>query len=79
MICQSCGKLLTINNKADSNELYCNYCYQNGNFKENITLEEMKERVRKSLLGKPIPNNIKKKIIEDLSTLDRWKEGSGNK
>ncbi len=44
-ICQSCGISLTndiLGTNADGtlSDYYCKYCFANGNFVENITLEE---------------------------------------
>jgi hypothetical protein len=48
-ICQSCGMPLKIDsdfgtNKDQSrNEDYCTYCYQNGVFAQNLTMDQMIE------------------------------------
>ncbi len=46
--CQSCGMPLTeeyFSKNADgsANEEYCTYCYKDGAFTENVTMEEMIE------------------------------------
>lgn len=46
--CQSCGMPLTDNDKginADGsrNDDYCNYCYMNGRFTQDFTMEQMIE------------------------------------
>ena len=48
-ICQSCGMNLKsaeefgTNADGTKNTEYCHYCYQNGAFTQNVTMEEMME------------------------------------
>lgn len=45
-ICQSCGMPIVNNNQLGSNkdgslnEDYCKYCYQNGEFIDDVTMQE---------------------------------------
>lgn len=47
--CQSCGMPMTApehfgtNSDGSSNQEYCTYCYQNGQFTSNMTIDEMIE------------------------------------
>jgi len=49
--CQSCGmplpaddeKILGTNSDASKNNEYCIYCYENGNYTEDCTMEDMIE------------------------------------
>lgn len=76
-ICQSCGKELTKENRGSElnngfSEIYCNYCFDNGEFRENINLEEMQNRVRLSLVKTPMPKYVKDNIVSNIKKLKRW-------
>lgn len=76
-MCQSCGKILTEDNKgteADNSysPIYCNYCFEDGSFREDISLEEMQSKVRLSLEKSPIPKFIKERVVMNLGNLKRW-------
>jgi hypothetical protein len=56
---------------------YCGYCLQNGNFTEpNITLEEMIEKVAKTLAEKERidAEQAREMAGSTLTALDRWKK-----
>lgn len=50
IICQSCGMPMTIdadfgtNKGGDKNTDYCTYCYKEGAFTEDLTMDEMIDR-----------------------------------
>ncbi|MCG2396466.1 zinc ribbon domain-containing protein [Staphylococcus epidermidis] len=76
-LCQSCGKILKNNHGTDKNskksDKFCINCYYEGEFTQNLTLEEMEYLVSLSLSSKPIPSFVKKNIINNLKNLDRWR------
>ena len=49
IFCQSCGMplesddVIGTNEDCSKNNDYCIYCYKNGNFTENVTMDEMIE------------------------------------
>lgn len=78
-ICQSCGKVLNKENKGtlDNGQFstnYCIKCFQNGKFKEILSLEEMQRKVRLSISKHPIPQKVKQYIVLNLENLDRWRQ-----
>jgi hypothetical protein len=85
-ICQSCGMNMKsaqdfgTNADGTPNQEYCNYCYQNGVFTNDVTMEEMLEINLQFLdhWNKETGNNFTpdeaRPILRDfLSTLKRWK------
>lgn len=86
-ICQSCGMNMKtaedfgMNADGTRNIDYCHYCYQNGAFTRNVTMDEMLETNLKYLDhwneetgNKFTPNEARPVLREFLSTLKRWKE-----
>lgn len=77
LFCQSCTMPIdavedrgTERDRSKSNE-YCKYCYADGKFTNpNLTLEEMKEKVRSN---PNLPDSIVQKSLELLPKLKRWK------
>ncbi|MCL2098353.1 MAG: zinc ribbon domain-containing protein [Bacteroidales bacterium] len=85
-ICQSCGMNMKATQDFGTNadgtpyQEYCNYCYQNGVFTNDVTMEEMMEINLKFLdhWNKETGNNFTpdeaRPILRDfLLTLKRWK------
>ena len=75
-ICQSCGMPMQeeqygTNKDGSRNETYCCYCFKDGEFAQNGTMEEMVEQCLPHMPGDPEPN--RKYMTELLPTLDRWK------
>lgn len=85
-ICQSCG--MNMNSEQDfgtnadgtKNMDYCHYCYQNGAFTRDVTMEEMMETNLKYIdeWNRATGNNMtadeaRPILREFLSTLKRWK------
>ncbi|HEY5561602.1 MAG TPA: zinc ribbon domain-containing protein [Clostridiaceae bacterium] len=79
--CQSCGMPLTRDGKAlgtdadgKISEIYCGYCYKNGEFTlPNITVSEMKDRVNSKLLEMHFPKILAKFFSRNIHKLKRWK------
>lgn len=80
LFCQSCGmpmedeKLLGTNEDLTQNPEYCTYCYQEGKFTSDITMDQMIEIC--------IPHMVKEGMVEQeartmisglLPNLKRWK------
>ena len=85
-ICQSCGmNMKTVedfgtNADGTRNTEYCHYCYQNGAFTRNVTMDEILETNLKYLdhwnaeTGNNFtPDEARPILQEFLSTLKRWK------
>ena len=84
--CQSCGMPLNAENlgtNADGskNEDYCTYCYQNGKFTNDCTMDEMIEFCAQFVdeVNKNMPKPMTKEEYKDMMrqyfpTLKRWKE-----
>lgn len=83
-ICQSCG--MPLNNKEELgtnkdgtiNDDYCKYCYKDGEFTYDVSMEEYIEMCSKYGNQAGMTNDEMKKYCENLfPTLKRWKENSG--
>jgi len=80
--CQSCGMPLTekeilgTNADGSKNEDYCMYCYEKGDFKDNMTMEQMIEfcipHMVKGNSGMT-EEEARKSMHEFFPTLKRWK------
>lgn len=80
-ICQSCGMPITSNeqlglNKDRSiNNDYCKYCYQDGEFIDQVTMEEYIEMCSKFGSQAGMTNEEMKRHCEKLfPTLKRWQD-----
>lgn len=86
-ICQSCGMNMKsaenfgTNADGTKNTEYCNYCYQNGAFTRDVTIEEMLETNLEYLnhWNEETGNNFTEEqarpiLREFLTTLKRWKK-----
>jgi len=78
--CQSCllpmsgPTLIGTNVDGSMNIKFCRNCYQNGNFTApEITLQEMKQKVKKEMEANQIPLNVIDLSINYLPKLARWK------
>ncbi len=88
--CQSCGMPLTneiLGTKADGskNEDYCIYCYKDGAFTDNCTMEEMAEHCSmfveeyNSNTGKNLNAcEYKQELLKYFPMLKRWKDENAN-
>ena len=90
--CQSCGmpltepELLGTNKDHTKNSDYCIYCFQDGAFTQNISMEEMIANCVQFLNG--LNNNSESKITNEVIVaqmreyfpqLKRWRAASENK
>jgi hypothetical protein len=80
-ICQSCGMDLPEesfygkNSDGSKNDNYCKYCFPNGEFSKDETLEEMAEsRIPFRIKNYPDEQTARENITRDLSLLGRWKK-----
>ena len=85
-ICQSCGMPLDkdpskggTNSDGTLSDKYCSYCFSNGNFTQNISLDEMTDiGLNYSNEYKNATSNEEKETIRNLakqflSKLERWR------
>jgi len=76
LACQSCGMPITVEQMGREkdgtfNEHYCKWCWDNGDFLRECTMEEMIEQCLPHMPGDPESNRDFLKNL--LPTLDRWK------
>ncbi len=80
-ICQSCSmpmttdKMFGTNKDGDKNEGYCTYCYQNGKFTSDSTMEEMIEFCVKPCLDNgvyPDAETARSEMMKMFPNLKRW-------
>ena len=83
--CQSCGmpltdELLGTNTNGSKNEEYCIYCYKEGAFTSDCTMDEMIEfcaqfvdEVNKNMPKPLTKEEYKQMMREFFPTLKRWK------
>lgn len=79
--CQSCGMTMKrdehgggSNADGSRNTMYCSHCYQDGRFTvRNITVEDMKMRVRGQLKSIGFPGFVATFFTRNLHKLERWK------
>lgn len=80
-ICQSCGMPLTkddlgTNKDGSLNNDYCKYCYKDGKFIDDVTMEEYIEMCSQYGEQAGMSNEEMKEYCEKLfPTLKRWKKG----
>ncbi|WP_066072724.1 zinc ribbon domain-containing protein [Neobacillus soli] len=81
--CQSCGMPLAKDELGGGTEMdgtkrtkYCSHCYMNGEFTmPNITVEEMKERVKQKIVEFGMPKFIAGMFTGNINKLERWNRG----
>ena len=79
LICQSCGMPLSddfLAREADGsfNERYCKWCWEDGHFLQDCTMEEMVEHCIPHMpLGQTDPEACRTYMRSLLPTLERWK------
>ncbi|HTE07622.1 MAG TPA: zinc ribbon domain-containing protein [Flavitalea sp.] len=79
--CQSCGMPLKkdvngggTNADGTKSHVYCSNCYQNGKFVQpDITVSEMKDRVRGKLKEMGFPGFVAGFFTKNIPNLERWK------
>ena len=81
--CQSCSMPMKTDDKrgteADGSKsnMYCVHCYEDGKFiSPDITLDEMKERVKGVMKGVGIPGFLTGMFTKGIPKLERWKNGN---
>ena len=62
------------NADGTKSEMYCSYCYQNGAFTWDCTVEEMQEFCQGKLKEMGFPGFIAKLMTKGLPKLERWKK-----
>ena len=80
--CQSCGMPLKkdpkgsgTNSDGSKNNMYCSYCFENGEFTQpNITLKEMETLIKEKMKEMGMPGFIAKLLTMGTSKLERWKK-----
>ncbi len=79
-ICQSCGMPMKSMSQFGSekdgstNSDYCKYCYQNGEFIDNVSMEEYIEMCSRYGAQAGMTNEQMRKFCQSLfPTLKRWK------
>ena len=78
--CQSCGMKMQEsdygkNSDGSVNKEYCKYCYPDGNFSKDETLEEMVESCIPFVLDSyPDEDTARASLTKELSGLKRWKK-----
>lgn len=84
--CQSCGmpleseEVLGTNRDGSKNEDYCVYCYEDGAFTSNCTMEEMIEFCLDSTAKSGLYTDRaqgKQMMLEWFPTLTRWRQALG--
>ncbi len=82
-ICQSCSmpmaqdEMFGTNDDGSKNEDYCTYCYQNGSFTSETTMEEMVEFCIKPCLDEgvyPDEDTARSEMMKMFPELKRWKK-----
>ncbi|HJN85421.1 MAG TPA: zinc ribbon domain-containing protein [Patescibacteria group bacterium] len=80
-ICQSCGMPLKKDEQHGGSErdgskskIYCSLCYNLGEFRQDMSLEEMMALVENVLVEKRIPRFMAKFLAKQTPKLDRWRE-----
>jgi len=83
--CQSCGMPLNDDNKGTNadgsvNEDYCAYCYTDGRFTQDITMEQMidfcarfTDEINRQSGWNLTPEQAKEQMRQFFPTLKRWK------
>ena len=79
-ICQSCGMPIKNKNQLGTNKdgtvnnLFCKYCYLNGEFIDDVSMKEYIEMCSKYAFQAGMTNDQMKQYCENLfPTLKRWK------
>ena len=79
--CQSCGMPMKkdplqggTNSDGSQNEMYCSYCYQDGSYTFNGTVEEMQEFCKGKMIEQGSPKWMVWLFTRGMKRLDRWKK-----
>ncbi|WP_299124303.1 zinc ribbon domain-containing protein [uncultured Winogradskyella sp.] len=78
--CQSCGmpikkdpKLGGTNSDGSKNDLYCSYCYQNGEFTFKGTVKEMQDFCKGKMVEQGSSKFLAWLFTRGIPRLERWK------
>ncbi|MDR0197156.1 MAG: zinc ribbon domain-containing protein [Oscillospiraceae bacterium] len=80
--CQSCAMPMGItdehygtNEDGSKSADYCGYCYENGKFTKELSMDEMAENCVKFMVDDKITEeDARKTLLETLPTLKRWRK-----
>ena len=80
--CQSCGMPLSkdekgggTNTDGSKSNMFCSHCYQQGKFTlPDITIDQMKERVKGKLKDFGFPGFLAVFFTKGIVKLERWKK-----
>ncbi len=79
--CQSCGMPMKqdpekggTEKDGTKNQMYCSYCYQNGEFtKPDFTVTEMQKFCKEKMVEQGFPKFLAGFFVKGLPKLERWK------
>jgi len=78
--CQSCGMPLRkdpngggTNADGTKSEMYCSYCYKDGAFTRDCTVQEMQEFCKGKLKEMGFPGFLAGWMVKGLPKLERWR------
>lgn len=78
-VCQSCAMPLSdesfygTNADGTKTKEYCHYCYEEGKFKQDMTMEEMIEVCVPHMKAQGMEEEVARKLMQDaLPNLTRW-------
>ena len=79
--CQSCAMPLSkdpngggTNADGSKSTMYCSYCYQNGKFTRDCTVEEMQAFCKAKLIEMKFPKFLAGFMVSNLPKFERWKK-----
>ena len=81
-VCQSCGMIMNVNDygknqDGSENKDYCHYCYPNGSFGKDETMEEMIESCIPFKINEtdsPDAESARKQMMKYFPSLKRWRK-----
>ena len=80
LYCQSCGmpleaEFLGRDSDGALNEQFCNWCYDEGHFLSDCTMEEMQEQCVSIMVQQGVEENAARQhMVSVLPQLERWKQ-----
>jgi hypothetical protein len=80
-VCQSCGMPLNrdpkhggSNSDGTKSSEYCSYCYQNGTWMMDMSVDEMQRKVGGILKQFGAPETVQRDAMSGIPSLKRWKK-----
>ena len=80
-VCQSCSMPLDkdpgkggTNADGSKSDKYCSFCYQNGAFVREMTVEEMQAYVKEKMKKMGFPGFLAGMMTKGIPDLERWKQ-----